>query len=184
MSRVSFQLHQDLANDLDGFNSYGYRPLSTFSIVFDTSRDEQGETPEEVEWINRDIVRSFEEIGCTETTAQLNPELFTHKLIEEAKKTGRVEVRIGHGVSELIFKDGTVTGVKLDNDENLNADKTVVCMGPWSGLIPLPNKENIPVKGSHVHSIVLQPKKSIPNQAIFTAILDDSTTAEPEVYTK
>lgn len=158
--------------------------MSTFSIVFDTSRDEQGERPDKVAWINSNIVRSFEEIGSTETTAQLNPELFTHTLIDEAKKTGRVEVRIGHGVSELIIKDGIVTGVKLDNDEILNADKTVVCMGPWSGLLPLPNKEKIPVKGSHVHSIVLEPKKSIPNQAIFTAILDESTTAEPEVCTK
>lgn len=181
MSRASYKLHQDLAKDLDGSNSYGYRPVSTFSIVFDTSRETQGESPEGVEWINKNIVRSFEEIGFTETTSQLNPELFTRKLIEEAEKTGQVEVRVGDGVSELAFKEGIVTGVILDSGENMNADEVIVCMGPWSSLISLPDKEKIPVKGSHVHSIVLQPQKNIPNQAIFTAILDDSTTAEPEV---
>lgn len=74
-----------------------------------------------------------------------------------------------------------MTGVKLSDGEDLYADKVVVCMGPWSGKLKFPNNERIPVKGSHVHSIVLKPNCVIPAQAIFAAMLTNSTTAEPEV---
>lgn len=74
-----------------------------------------------------------------------------------------------------------MTGVKLSDGEEIYADKVVVCMGPWSGKLKFPNNERIPVKGSHVHSIVLKPNCVIPAQAIFAAMLTNSTTAEPEV---
>lgn len=181
LSRASYKLHQELAKELDGPNTYGYRPMQTYSVVFDTSRKKARESSKEVDWINTHTVRSIEQIGTLETTSQLHPELFTRKLIKEAETSGRVNVRVGLGVTELLYDGDIVVGVLLSNGEKLNADKVVVCMGPWSGKLDLANQPNIPVKGSHVHSIVLKPNEIIPNHALFTAILENSKTSEPEV---
>jgi glycine/D-amino acid oxidase-like deaminating enzyme len=155
--------------------------METYSVVFDTGENKSRVSSDHVDWINTHTVRSFEQIGTLKTTAQLHPELFTRKLIAEAKKTDRVKVLIGNGVTELLFEGDTVVGVVLSNGEELKGDQVVVCLGPWSGKLPLPNQPKIPVEGSHVHSIVLKPSQYIPNHALFTAILENSTTAEPEV---
>ncbi|KAI8091136.1 FAD dependent oxidoreductase [Gilbertella persicaria] len=183
LSRASYQLHHDLAKELSGDQAYGYRTMNTYSVVFDTDKTNKKRKPvkSDIAWIHQQHVRSFEQMGTTETTAQVTPPLFTQTLVDAAVKTGRVEVKVGQGVSEVLFEDQKAVGVELKNGETLHGDHVVVCMGPWSGQLKL--KQKIPVHGSHVHSIVLKPEDpTIPNQAIFTAILDHGTTAEPEVY--
>ncbi|KAG1329969.1 hypothetical protein G6F62_007440 [Rhizopus arrhizus] len=176
-SRTSFKLHQELAKELDGESQYGYRPLDTYSVVFDPKGKASKDS---LDWTNP--ARSIEQIGTKRTTAQLHPEFFTRKLLEEAKRTGRVEIKIGRGVLKLIHEnDRDIGGVVLEDGTELRADRVVVAMGPWSGQLPLMN-DTIPISGSHVHSIVLQPKDKIPGQALFTTILHESKTSEPEVY--
>lgn len=183
LTRASYQLHAQLAKNLNGEQVYGYRAMDTYSVIFDTSLEKGSELS--VDWIHRSTVRSFDRIGSASTTAQVTPGLFTRTLLEEAKKTGRVDVKIGQGVSELLFDNNdTVAGVKLENGESIMGDKVVVAMGPWSGLLPMPKpNDRIPIRGSHVHSIILKPDDSanILNQALFTAILDKGKTYEPEV---
>ncbi|CEG77687.1 hypothetical protein RMATCC62417_12398 [Rhizopus microsporus] len=181
-SQASFQLHQELAKELDGASQYGYRALDTYSIVFDRKSDTYSKKKDPLEWVNKDAVRSIEQIGTLETTAQLHPEFFTRKLIEEAKRTERVDVRIGQGVARLIYENGKdVRGVVLDDGTEIHGDRVVVCMGPWSKNLPLPY-DTIRIKGSHVHSIVLQPQDRIPGHALFTTIMHESKRFEPEVY--
>ncbi|KAI8967309.1 FAD dependent oxidoreductase [Mycotypha africana] len=188
LSRASYKLHEELAKQLDGEKAYGYRKMQTYSVVFDTSlskkrRKTTASASSNVTWINRDYVRSAEKIGDTTTTAQVMPPQMTKKLIEEAKKSGRVEVRVRTGVKQLLFENDLVVGVEIEGTgENLHGDKVIICMGPWSGLLPLPNQERIPIRASHVHSIVLKPKDVIPGDALFTTIIEDDSTAEPETY--
>lgn len=178
-SRTSFKLHQELAKELDGESQYGYRPLDTYSVVFDPKGKASKDS---LDWTNPS--RSIEQIGTKRTTAQLHPGFFTRKLLEEAKRTGRVEIKIGRGVSKLIYEnDRDIGGVVLEDGTELRADRVVVAMGPWSGKLPLMN-DTIPISGSHVHSIVLQPKDKIPGQALFTTIMHESKTFEPEVSQK
>jgi glycine/D-amino acid oxidase-like deaminating enzyme len=183
LSRASFALHQQLNQELDGENTYGYRAVNTYSVIFDTHL-ENTKDKSPIDWICQDKLRSFEQIGSTETTAQLMPHLFTKTLVERAQQTGRIKVKIGKGVSRLLYQKEAVIGVELEDGEQMLADKVVVCMGPWSGLLEMPTKQDrIPITASHVHSIVLRPNKDIviPNQALFTAILENGKTAEPEV---
>jgi glycine/D-amino acid oxidase-like deaminating enzyme len=183
LSRASFALHQQLNQELDGKNTYGYRTVNTYSVIFDAHlQNSKNKTP--MDWTSQEKIRSFEQIGSTNTTAQLMPPLFTKRLVECAQQTGRVDVKIGKGVSRLLFQRKLVVGVELEDGEQILGDKVVVCMGPWSSLLEMPTKQDrIPVTTSHVHSIVLRPNNDIvvPNQALFTAILENGKTTEPEV---
>ncbi|KAI9281034.1 FAD dependent oxidoreductase [Sporodiniella umbellata] len=172
-SRASFRLHQELAQTLEGAKNYGYRALETYSITFGKG----GKSNRLVEWVNPHI--SAEKIGTKETTAQLTPELFTHTLLKEAEKTGRVQVREGQGVAELLLEGSTCQGVILEDGTKIEADQVVIAMGPWSGQLPLPWAK-IPVDGTHVHSIVLD--HEVPGTALFTSISHESKAFEPEVY--
>ncbi|KAI8335255.1 FAD dependent oxidoreductase [Choanephora cucurbitarum] len=183
LSRASYQLHQTLAKELKGAETYGYRAMNTYSIVFDpslqdTNKKKKKSTPSEVSWVHQSRVRSFERMGSPDTTAQVTPYLFTNTVLEAAKKTGRVEVQTGTGVKQVSVDNADKPSVVLENGQTITADKVVIAMGPWSGQINL----DIPVNGSHVHSIILKPDVTISNDAIFTAILDQGKTAEPEVY--
>jgi glycine/D-amino acid oxidase-like deaminating enzyme len=134
-----------------------------------------------MDWVKAQNIRSFEQIGDQSTTAQVTPELFTKTLLEEAQKTGRLNVCIGKGVTELVYDEDIVTGVQLEGGEVFTGDAVVLCMGAWTGNLALKKGERIPVSGVRVHSIVMRPDAPIPNQALFTAILDNSKTSEPEV---
>ncbi|KAI8350372.1 FAD dependent oxidoreductase [Blakeslea trispora] len=181
LSRASFQLHKALAEELNGAETYGYRAMNTYSIVFDPTLGDQGgkkkkkNTPPEIHWIHQSHVRSFERMGTPETTAQVTPYLFTNQVLKAAIETGRVQVKTGTGVKEVSTKEGKPC-VVLDDDSTVSADKVVIAMGPWSGQSNL----DIPVHGSRVHSIILKPDAPIANDAIFTAILDQGKTSEPE----
>ena len=84
-------------------------------------------------------------------------------------------------MARLIYENSKdVRGVVLDDGTEIRGDRVVVCMGPWSKDLPLPY-DTIRIKGSHVHSIVLQPQDRIPGHALFTTIMHESKIFEPEV---
>ncbi|KAI9482893.1 MAG: FAD dependent oxidoreductase [Benjaminiella poitrasii] len=199
LARASYALHQTLAETLDGPERYGYRLLNTYAVTIDPSvaaqrpsrrtdhkrqplhRRPRGlEENEDLQWAQN--VKSVEQIGTTETTAQVMPPLFTKTLVEVGQETGRLQLIVGRGVSNLIVDvDNHVNGVELEDGQKVYGDQVVVCMGPWSGLLEL-KPERLPIDGSHVHSVVLQPAKEIPNAALFTAVVSENAAmAEPEV---
>lgn len=48
-----------------------------------------------------------------------------------------VDVRLSHGVAEIVGDDGAVRGVKLDNDETVDCDMVVVGIGIVPAVAPL-----------------------------------------------
>ncbi|KAG2221454.1 hypothetical protein INT45_004995 [Circinella minor] len=185
LSRKSFKLHEELATELDGENKYGYRKVNTYSILYQKEsslRKESNNKKQEKDiltpWIDTSGIRHMEQLGNTSDTAQVHPRLFTETLFETAKQKDNVTLQIGFGVSHVIIDDNEqLKGVELNNGEIIQGDAVVICMGPWSGQLPI---LKVPIDGQRAHSIVFKPKTSIPPQMLFTTILDGTQTHHPE----
>lgn len=94
-----------------------------------------------VPWLDQQRVTHCDLLGMKEDTAQVHPYLFTNTLMTAALATGNVDLKTGSGVKRLVYgnkQDPTmVTGVLLDNGDEILADRVVLCLGPWSETFPL-----------------------------------------------
>lgn len=186
LARASFNLHRSLAEELDGANLYGYRPLDTLSITITERRSSSSSPSASVKhsslpsWIDRPI-ESPRTIGSTKSTAQVHPQLFCRALI--AKATG-VEVVIGK-VEKIAKGDGGFEAVVLEGGRVIKADAVVMAMGPWSAKFGLLSSI-FKVSGLKAHSIVLKPKQpdAITPHALFLSYyaVDGGKPMDPEVY--
>ena len=152
LARRSFDLHAELAASLG--RDWGYRRVNTLGVVASAHRDmrpyRKRESPA---WLGADSV-VHGQLGTPETTAQIQPALFTKAMMAAAEAGG---ARLVAGcVDGLTFSpDGArVTGAIID-DAEIRADAVVIAMGPWSILacrwLPLPA-----VYGSKGHSLVFR----------------------------
>lgn len=98
LTRKSFQLHEELAKQLDGAERYGYRRLDTFGVSIDAttpgakkqkSSSRGGKVMKDFEnklsWIDgpgASPSSSVTVLGTTKTTAQVHPFLFTNALLD------------------------------------------------------------------------------------------------------
>ena len=162
LARTSFDLHAELARNLDA--DYGYKRIDTLLVAgSDRGGVDRYRGMGAPGWLDgRCAVHSA--IGSTHTTATIHPERFTRVLVDTACARG---ARLVHATVEGIARDagGAVRGVLVDGAE-IAADAVVIAMGPWSILaaqwIPLP-----PVTGLKGYSVVLAPRSPIPAQALF-----------------
>ncbi|KAI9008831.1 FAD dependent oxidoreductase [Phycomyces nitens] len=183
LSRKSFELHAQLAQELGG-DKFGYRPVTAYSVLIQSGKG-GGKIINEVDWLLDENVRTVELLGTKKTAAQVHPGLFTRHLLEVAQKTGRVKIECGQGVRELAYRNKSVTGVILEDRREIKADSVVVCMGPWSGQLPLKGRSKrgqLPITGARAHSIILQPEYKFTAQVLFTAVVEGKKSHEPEVY--
>ncbi|KAF3608970.1 hypothetical protein DY000_02051244 [Brassica cretica] len=111
LARASFDLHRSLAEELNGVESYGYRPLMTLSVTVTESKPVSGGLglPD---WVNGPV-KSPSTIGTTQTTAQVHPQLFTRKVLSTAVEKYGVEVVIGR-LEEVRVEQGRVDSVVLE----------------------------------------------------------------------
>jgi glycine/D-amino acid oxidase-like deaminating enzyme len=171
LARRSFDLHAELAEELDG--DWGYRRLTTYGGVVGrpSARTSRG-------WISADVAISGR-FGSPDTTAQVHPAAFTNGMMRAAQARG-AELRLGT-VTGLLRRGGDVTGVELDG-EAIAADAVVIAMGPWSALaahwLPLP-----PVFGLKGHSIIFETGASIPPEALFLEYDETAgSVLSPEIF--
>ncbi|XP_076952580.1 D-amino-acid oxidase-like [Bidens hawaiensis] len=157
LARASFDLHRSLAEELNGSRSYGYRPLTTLTITV----GESGPKPPSKmlilpSWVDG-RVNPGEIIGTIETTAQLDPQLFTRALLAKAVSEYGVEVVMAKVEGVAVEEEGVV--VKVDGGGLIGGDAVVLALGPWTSKLPeLASKFR--VYGKKVHSVVLEPKES------------------------
>ncbi|WLF76980.1 hypothetical protein PVL30_000688 [Lodderomyces elongisporus] len=122
---LSFNLHQELANEFNGAEEWGYRRLTTVSLEGDISHisdeveDENKKTldppkrqtrsssilqldfkknqlPSSLNWINSALIENCTTLGGTDTTAQVHPYKFTNYILKKA-------VEFSQGSIELIL---------------------------------------------------------------------------------
>ncbi|KAL8143648.1 hypothetical protein V2J09_016680 [Rumex salicifolius] len=104
LARASFDLHRSLAEELDGPNSYGYRPLTTLSVTISESDKKSGPSSSNLPgWVDG-LARSPRPIGTNQTTAQVHPQMFTRTLM--AMAVDRYEVELVVGKADRVVEDG------------------------------------------------------------------------------
>jgi glycine/D-amino acid oxidase-like deaminating enzyme len=106
-----------------------------------------------------------QQLGSTETTAQVHPAKFTAAMMRAAQEKG-AELRLGQVTGVVRRRGGaSVAGVEVDG-ELVEGDAVVIAMGPWSILaaawLPLPA-----VYGLKGHSLVFETGTKIPAEAAF-----------------
>ena len=180
----------------------------------DQARRGKSGAPPELDWVDEDALLAYDEIGGPDDTAQVHPELFTHRMAQLAEEAG---ARIVTGARVTAINTGGDGGaiesvtytVKDDEGETTRTLPTTDCVvaaGPWtSRLLP-----QVPVTASRAHSIVVRaPPPGLSAHALFTSIalprgffpepdsgapgghgergrraLARPTTVEPEIYAR
>ncbi|SCU94274.1 LADA_0G07602g1_1 [Lachancea dasiensis] len=149
--------------------------------------------PEDLNWIRTQLVRDWSSLGGTDSTAQVHPYKFTHFILNEAMKTGAVDLILGK-VKEIHFDDmGCASGVSYiptsdefegqpETTEMLGAQQVVLAMGPWTSKI-LPD---CPISGLRAHSITIKPSTgTVSPYAIFTELkIGRNKYFSPEMYAR
>lgn len=206
---LSYRLHGELAAEHNGAQKWGYRKLKCGAIEATVSSKkieqlrkpkdegkaweklpkqndaakellETSSLPEDLDWIDRDVVDGYAEMGApgrTET-AQVHPYHFTTSIAELARGGG-VDIRTNARVTNIKTSPSGVEGVEyLDRKTNetkeiSDATDIMVAAGPWTGRV-LPRTK---VEGLRAHSVVYDADVSA--YAVFTDI-DLPATFVPE----
>ena len=160
LARKSFDLHQELARELDLKGSY--RRLTCASVAIGdlpANRAPAQKKLEGVEWA-RGIASA--PMGDETTVAQVHPKVLTEALVDAAVATGRASLVIGK------CERATGSGATLDDGRELDADAVVVACGPWSGRVLPPPFTADDVLGVKYHAVCLRtPQEEVFSQAVF-----------------
>ncbi|GKU98899.1 hypothetical protein SLEP1_g11832 [Rubroshorea leprosula] len=188
LARASFNLHRSLSEELNGPESYGYRPLHALSLTVDESQSpSSGSKPSRESaipsWVDGPA-RGLRTIGTTRTTAQVHPQLFTKTLLNTAIEKFGVEVVIGKA-EQVRVEEGRVVSVVLEGGRAIDSEAVVLALGPWSGKFEM-LASIFRVSGLKAHSIVLEPKEpdAITPHALFLSYYPSQggKSMDPEVY--
>ncbi|KAJ5166428.1 uncharacterized protein N7482_005209 [Penicillium canariense] len=214
---LSFSLHALLAKEHDGKNRWGYRETNCGQLVVKgramsekSPKKEEGESlqkrsaaavsklksagiPQDLDWIQPDLLRAYESMGGPGETAQVHPYLFTTSMAKLAQEKG-AEVIFGH-VTDIARPGDTVESVTYTDKESgeshtIPATDVIVAAGPWTRTV-LPE---VPIAAMRAHSVVIEPTRPISSYALFTNIeipanfnpakKSRPTVAAPEIYTR
>ncbi|OAA36267.1 oxidoreductase [Metarhizium rileyi] len=132
---------------------------------------EEGILPETLDWVDKDLITSWAEMGGpgTTETSQVHPSHFTTALGELAQQAG-VEIRTDAKVTKIATSKTAVERIEyLDRRsgeirEVKDVTDTVVTAGPWTGIL-LPRSK---VEGLRAHSVVY--KADVSPFAVFTDV--------------
>ncbi|KAJ6134127.1 FAD dependent oxidoreductase [Penicillium sp. IBT 18751x] len=214
---LSFALHAELAKEHDGKNRWGYRETNCGQVVVKgramtekTEKKEGGESlqkrstaaisklksakiPQDLDWIQPDLLRAYESMSGPGETAQVHPYLFTSSMAKLAQEKG-AEIILGH-VTNISRPDGVVESVTYTDKESgesrtVPATDVIVAAGPWTQAV-LPEA---PISGMRAHSVVIKPTRPVSAYALFTNIeipanfnpakKSRPTVAAPEIYAR
>ncbi len=178
LARRSFQLHAELADELD--NPWGYRRLDTFAGY--ASEGVEVNAPPGRTWLSQAVTLTGQ-IGTPDTTALVEPHAFTTGLMRAAEAKG---AELKQGTVSGIVRDanGAAGGVELDTGEIISGDAVVIAMGPWSTLAS-PWLQLPPVYGLKGHSLIFRTGDAIPAEALFLEYQEESgEVLTPEVFAR
>ncbi|GJN75505.1 hypothetical protein PLIIFM63780_009287 [Purpureocillium lilacinum] len=197
---LSYKLHNELATEHDGAQKWGYRQLTCGSFEATVSKSrldemkkakdegkaweklpkqddaakellEPGALPQDLDWVDRDSISGWAEMGRPGTTAtsQVHPLHFTRAIAELAQKAG-VELRTHAKVTKLVTSKTAVEKVEYqdrttnETREVRDVTDVIVTAGPWTGRL-LPRAK---VEGLRAHSVVYEAE--VTPYAVFTDI--------------
>lgn len=128
--------------------------------------------PEDLDWVNAESVRGYDEMGDPSTTAQVHPFQFTTALAELAAGKG-ANVKVGAAVTSINYRDGgnAVESVSYEDretgrQETIPATDVIVAAGPWTQKVYPP----APISALRAHSVTIRPARPVSAYALFTQI--------------
>ncbi|KAJ5887659.1 hypothetical protein N7495_007700 [Penicillium taxi] len=217
---LSYSLHAELAKEHDGKTRWGYRETNCGQLVVRgralTEKNEKkvesgnseslkkrstaalsklkaAKIPEDLDWIEPDLLRAYESMSGPGETAQVHPYLFTTSMANLAEEKGAKTI-LGQ-VTDILRPNGSVESVTYidktsGESHTIPATDVIVAAGPWTQRI-LPE---VPIEGMRAHSVVIQPTTPVSSYALFTNIeipanfhpskRSRPTVAAPEIYTR
>ncbi|KAM7250990.1 hypothetical protein ACFE04_022873 [Oxalis oulophora] len=191
LARASFDLHRSLADELNGAEAYGYRPLTTLSLTVTEPGGKEGYRGSKSKSVRSSLpdwidgpAETPATIGTAHSTAQVHPLLFTRKLLSEAVEKFGLEVVIGK-VERVGTESGRVNSVVIEGGRVIDSDAVVLALGPWSSKFEMLGSL-FRVYGLKAHSIVIEPKEpaAITPHALFLSYYPahGGRPMDPEVY--
>ena len=174
LTRRSFQLHQDLADQL-GPESIQYRRLTCAGITVNektenTPRRPRGKKLEGIEWADEDgadTATGVRILGDETTIAQVHPKLLCERLFQETQRL-LPATRLLQG-TVLSASSSSEDGAILHDGTAIDCDALLYACGPWSCTA---------MSGVKYHSVVV-PTPTILSQCVFF-----SGCGDPEVYVR
>lgn len=205
LAQLSFELHQQLADEHNG-SSWGYRrvpcaELSAFGQGPKRSLDlpvpngdstvrSVMEYPSELDWIIPKSIKSYNEVGDANHTAQVHPYIFTTTISRLAEKQG-AKVILGK-VTTVNYKDSgkaveSVSYRASSGGENITIEATdvLIAAGPWTPTI----FPRAPIGGARSHSIIIHPSRPVSGFALWPDITPGpggrpKEFISPEIYSR
>jgi glycine/D-amino acid oxidase-like deaminating enzyme len=167
LARRSFVLHAELASEIDG--DWSYRRMNAYSGHVGGDRDPRRHKAAALGWLSSAVAISHR-VGTPETTASVHPRKFTAAMMQAAQKHGAA-LHLGEVSGVRLGGSGSVVeGVEVEGSL-VEADATVIAMGPWSSLaaewLPLPH-----VFGQQSPSVVYDTENDVPADALFLEYRD------------
>ena len=162
LARRSFTLHARLPGEIKG--DWGYRRMSAYAGFVVPESDVRRRVPSKLGWLSEGVIITTR-LGTPETTAIVQPALFTRAVMQAAREHG-AQLRSG-AVTAIVRRGGepTVWGVEVGGAV-IEADAVVIALGPWSLLaaewLPLPA-----VIGQLSPSLVFNTGADVPAESLF-----------------
>ncbi|PUU79208.1 FAD dependent oxidoreductase [Tuber borchii] len=198
---LSFKLHQDLAIEHGGEETWGYRRVSCGNLeatgrerselerlgaqtgvslgkrVGENRKASRGELPKDLDWVMPDLVKGYEKMGGSKETAQVHPYQFTMSMVRLAQERG-VNVIVG-SVTDIEYTESisgiTYTDTQSGTSCTIPATTAILAAGPWtSKLYP-----SAPISGLRAHSVTITPSSPVSAYALFTEITIPPTPPSP-----
>ncbi|RAL08325.1 FAD-dependent oxidoreductase [Aspergillus homomorphus CBS 101889] len=210
---LSYKLHAELAKEHNGKDRWGYREVNCGQLIIDGRRlPDKKETsggngpesvslqkrsaaaleklksarvPQDLDWIEPELVRGYESMSDPGETAQVHPYLFTTSIAKLAEESG-AKITLGSvtgiNYSEDAVQSVTYTDKKSGESQTISATDVVVAAGPWTRTV-LPEA---PISATRAHSVVIRPPQPVSAYTLFTNIalpanFDPTKRSRPDV---
>lgn len=181
LSERSFDLHVDLAKELNGEKEYGFRRIRSHAVTLRKgspySKISHSRLPP---WLDGSLVQSPSQIGDCDTNAQLHPYQFCRTLHKVCSSMG-VEFMTQCEVTNIQYSpQDPIKTISIKGGMELTAKNVVIAMGPWTGLAKqwfpsLPQS----FYGQKAHSITVTPAYPLTPEAIFASYGNSSSDIYP-----
>ncbi|CAZ82476.1 unnamed protein product [Tuber melanosporum] len=194
---LSFKLHQDLAIEHGGEETWGYRRVSCGSLEAtgrerselerlgaqtgvslgkrvgenrkaNRGKSKDSELPKDLDWVMPDLVKSYEKMGGSKETAQVHPYQFTMSMVRLAQERG-VNVIVG-SVTDIEYTE-SISGITY-TDTQSGTSCTIPATTAILAAGPWTSKlyPSAPISGLRAHSVTITPSSPVSAYALFTEI--------------
>ncbi len=129
--------------------------------------------PGDLDWVDAEGLRAYDEMGDPSTTAQVHPFQFTTAMAELAAEKG-VRIKVGAAVKKINYSSSGDAVESVTYEDKTNGGKTetipatdvVVAAGPWTANV----YPTAPISALRAHSVTIRPSRPVSAYALFTQI--------------